>query len=125
MKKNRIYWILQIGGWSLFAAINIILRSLQEPLNGYYVVYYSLESAWYLVSTHIFRHFIIKWGWLDIKIKRIITKIFLAISILSVSNFIALVIIRTALAFEFDSDPASVGIVLLASFLIYFVYGEY
>lgn len=86
------------------------------------MVYYSLESAWYLVSTHIFRHFIIKWGWLDIKIKRIITKIFLAISILSVSNFIALVIIRTALAFEFDSDPASVGIVLLASFLIYFVW---
>ena len=122
MSKNKIYWILQVGGWTLFATINIILSFLQDTLDVYNFIYFILDSAWYLISVHILRYFIIRWGWLEIKIKEIILKVFAWIFLFTLTNFLVHLVILGALNFEFDYNPANVGVYLLACFLIYFVW---
>lgn len=120
MSKNKIYWILQVGGWSLFATINIILSFLQDALDVYNFIYFILDATWYLLSTHVLRHFILRWGWLEIKIKEILFKVFSFIFLVTLTNFLIYLSIHGALGFETDYDPASVGAYLLACFLIYF-----
>lgn len=120
MSKNKIYWILQVGGWSLFATINIVLNFLQDKLDVYNFIYFILDATWYLLSTHVLRHFILRWGWLEIKIKEILFKVFSFIFLVTLTNFLIYLSIHGALGFETDYDPASVGAYLLACFLIYF-----
>lgn len=125
MSKTKIYWILQIGGWLLFAAINIVLTYLQDTLNVYSFIYALLVSAWFIISTHIFRHLIIRWGWLNIKIKEIIFKIFLNLFLLTISNFLAhllFLILLGVLDVSYDLDPFNVGVTLLSTLFIYLVW---
>ena len=122
MNKTRIYWILQISGWSLFAATNIFLRYLKEPPDSYAFIYHFSEAAWYLLSTHLFRYFIDKKGWVDIKVRKIAFKIFLSLSFLSITNFFFGVVLIAAFDMEFDYGASNIGAYLLASFFIYFVW---
>lgn len=125
MSKIKIYWILQIGGWSLFAAINIVLTYLQDTLNVYYFIYAILISGWYIVSTHLFRYFIIKWEWLSAKIKEVLFKGIVSVFVLSILNFFVHLLIWLllgALDIKYDLDPVNIGVYLLATLLIYFVW---
>lgn len=124
MNKNRIYWILQIAGWSLFATINIVLAYLQENLTIYYFVYAILVLAWFFITTHIFRHYIIKWNWLDIEIKKILIKLFLFIFVLTASNFVMhlLFLVSLGLFVGDDLEPSTIFVTLISTFLIYFVW---
>jgi len=125
LDKKKIYWILQIGGWSLYAVIMIVLNYLKGTLNTQLVVYVILNSIWYLISTHIFRYFIIRWEWLSAKIKNILFKAIISLVILAVTNFITHITILYSLDIldvEFDLDPDVIGVYLLAIFLVYFVW---
>ncbi|MCK5102914.1 MAG: histidine kinase [Cyclobacteriaceae bacterium] len=125
MSKTKIYWILQIGGWALFAIVNIVLNYLQDTLNVQIFFYSLLISIWYIISTHIFRYFIIRKDWLNAKIKKVIFKIFIFIFALTISNFLVHLLIWLSLGvldFEYDLDPVNVGVYLLSTLLIYFVW---
>jgi len=124
LSKAKIYWILQISGWSLFAAINITLAYLQEGLTISYFIYAILVLFWFFVSTHFFRYVIIKWGWLEIKIKKILIRVFAGIFLLTISNFITHLGFLAALGMlsNEDIEPSTVGATLISTFLIYFVW---
>lgn len=125
MSKTKIYWILQIAGWSLFAAINIVLTFLQDTLNEYSFFYALLVSIWFLVSTHFFRCHIIKKGWLNIKIKEILLRGFFGLLLLTISNFLAHLIFLWSLGvldLTYDLDPFNIGVTLLSTLFIYFVW---
>ncbi|MCK5704457.1 MAG: histidine kinase, partial [Cyclobacteriaceae bacterium] len=84
-----------------------------------------LISIWYIISTHIFRYFIIRKDWLNAKIKKVIFKIFIFIFALTISNFLVHLLIWLSLGvldFEYDLDPVNVGVYLLSTLLIYFVW---
>ena len=117
--------MLQVGGWLLFAALNIILAYLQETLNPETFYYAILVSLWFLLSTHIFRLLIIKWNWLDIKIKDIAFKIFACLFILTITNFLAHLLFLTVLGIivvSYDLDSFNVGVTLISTLSIYFVW---
>ncbi|MCG8308609.1 MAG: histidine kinase [Cytophagales bacterium] len=124
MSKAKIYWILQTGGWSLFAAINIILAYLEENLTVYYLIYAVLVLAWFIISTHIFRYFILKWGWLEVKIKKIILKVFFCIFVLTISNFLThlLFLVSLGILLSGDLDLSTIGATLVTTFFIYFIW---
>ncbi len=117
--------MLQVGGWLLFAALNIILAYLQETLNPETFYYAILVSLWFLLSTHIFRLLITKWNWLDIKIKDIAFKIFACLFILTITNFLAHLLFLTVLGIivvSYDLDSFNVGVTLISTLSIYFVW---
>ena len=125
MSKRKIYWTLQIGGWMLFAVINLFLTYLQKNLNVYSFLYAVLLSAWFIVSTHIFRHFILKWAWLEERVNAIIVKLLSFIAVLTVTNFMVHLLILIALGvfnYEYDLDPSIIGANVLSTFFIYFAW---
>jgi len=124
LSKGKIYWIFQVGGWSLFAAINIILAYLQEGLTVSYFIYAILVLLWFFISTHFFRFIIKKWGWLEIKVRKVFLKVILSIFLLTFSNFITHLIFLAALDMLSMDDfaPSTVGATLISTFLIYFVW---
>lgn len=125
MSKTKIYWILQIGGWSLFAAIILGLNYLQDTFNVKSFFYAILTSIWYIISTQLIRHYIIKWEWLDSRIKEILFKVCISLSTLTFLNFLIHIIILLSLGvfdFEYDFDSVNIGVYLLSAFTIYFVW---
>jgi len=125
LNKTKIYWLLQSGGWSLYAFTNMLLAYLQYQFNLNYFLYATLLAAWYFISTHLFRLYILKSHWLTNKVKKILAKAFISIFLLSVINFVVHIIIWTllgALDYEIDFNPTNIGIHIIASFLIYFIW---
>jgi two-component system LytT family sensor kinase len=125
LRKKKIYWILQIGGWTLFAIVIIGLNFLQDTFNVISLFYAVLISFWYIISSQIFRHYIIKWEWIDSRIKEILFKIFISLILLTGLNFIIHIVILLSLGvfdFEYDFDSVNIGVYLLATLIIYFVW---
>ena len=125
MSKNKIYWILQITGWALFATINIGLNFLQDSFNIRSFFYTLLISFWYVISTHIFRYYMITWEWVNSKIKDIILKLFVCLIGLTLSNFLVHIIILLLLGvfdYSYDLDSVNIGVYLLATVIVYFVW---
>ena len=124
MNKAKIYWILQIAGWSTFAMIMIALSYLDQNLNVYYVNYIVLNFAWFIISTHVFRYFIIKWGWLEQKLKTVILRVLLSIFVLTTTNFVTHILFLSSLSILDESDLylSTIGATLASTFFIYFVW---
>lgn len=125
MNKEQAYWLLQIAGWSVFGIIIVVLNFLSDAISLQVYFYAVFISLWYLVSTHIFRHLIIRWEWISAKIKRIIFQVLLSILVLTILNFSIHLLIWLSLgALDFDSDldPDVAGAYLLSTFTIYFVW---
>ncbi len=123
LNKTKIYWSIQIGGWSLFATINMTLAYFQGNFNFYSFVYAFLLAVWFVISTHTYRIFLNRWGWLEKKIKEVIWRILLSIFIITITNFfihIGILASLGVLVVEYDLDPAQVGVYLLSTFFIYF-----
>jgi len=122
LSRNKIYWSLQIGGWSLYAIINMVFANIQGLFNINYLVYSILLSAWYLISTHLFRNFIKRSNWLTAKIKQIVVIVLISIIFLSLINFIihiAIWVTLGALKYEYDLDPVVIRVYMLSAFIIY------
>lgn len=84
-----------------------------------------MVSVWFLISTHILRYYIIKWEWLDLKIKDIVLKIFMGIFLLTISNFIIHLLTLNVLGiFElsYDLNPLNIGVNLLSTVFLYLIW---
>jgi len=125
LHKTRIYWLLQVGGWLIYAIINMVFANMSDQLNLIYFSYIILLSGWYLISTHIFREFLKKYNWLSAKIKHIVVIVLISIILLSLINFvihIAIWVILGALDYEQDLNPVMVRIYVFSSFVIYLLW---
>lgn len=125
MTKTRIYWLLQICGWALYATINMIFAQLREQFNLNYFLYSSLLAGWYIFSTHIFRLIILKYQWITAKIKHILLNVFICIALLTIVNFFIHILIWMligAFSYEYDLDPTIISVYLLSSFVLYFIW---
>lgn len=106
-------------------AINVLFTYFQESITPYYLIYALLLTIWFIVSTHIFRYFIIKWGWINFKIREIAFKVFLCLLLLTVTNYFAHLFFLISLGIlivSYDLDPLNISFTLLTTFFIYFVW---
>lgn len=132
MNKKKAYWICQIGGWSLYALLNIYILKTAEKLTYNLTLSIIVESLFYLFSTHLFRLFIINKGWLQLYIGKLLPRLVLAIVLLSASNYLYRILVAYALnLFDFDKEftflfvffdiTASLSLYIIWS-LFYFMY---
>ncbi len=84
MSRIKLYWILQIFGWSAWLANEVVL----------YINTYNLSFEWFtsavlniffaIILTHNFRKVIKKYDWIEISIERVIPRILLSVTAMSV-----------------------------------------
>lgn len=68
VNKRRLYWTLQVGGWTLFALSQIIgsvFASAGQGVSTQRVIFFVYEAFFCLLLTHIFRNVINRWKWLE------------------------------------------------------------
>jgi two-component system, LytTR family, sensor kinase len=122
MNRVRLYWLLQIVGWSVFALINLMFLSLARGISGVQVGAYFSLAAFYLISTHAFRYVIKTYGWFNLPISRLIINALGGLVLLSILNTFAQFLINLAfdtLNLQQDFQPLVILVNLFISFLYY------
>lgn len=122
MDKARLYWLLQVVGWSAFAMTNLFFVSLARGITSIQVGAHLGLAAFYLLSTHGFRYVIKSQGWLTFPLSKLVAHVLAGIVILSFMNTIAQIMINwvfnTLNPYE-DFQPLVILINLFTSFLYY------
>lgn len=122
MNRNRLYWVLQIVGWSGFSLINLLFVSLARGITAVQVGAYFSLAFFYLISTHAFRHVMKEQGWFNLPIARLTANALISLLVLSLANTFAQVLIN--LAFDTlnvleDLQPLIILVNVFISFLYY------
>lgn len=77
-KRNQIYWLSQATGWGLFVLGNILSASIQGSSHeGIYIISLFILIVG-ILTTHVFRMLIHKWGWTRLNIPALIPRVFAA-----------------------------------------------
>lgn len=85
MKKEKLYLLLQLGGWLTYVIIALLFAGVQnEPFNLKFITALFLIYVIGISITHGYRHFIIKFGWTKLSISHLIPKVLISIFILSI-----------------------------------------
>ncbi len=67
-KKQNIYWICQIVGWSFYVAINLIFFNLSYTTNISDVLVFMVWLPLGIIITHVYRYFIVKFNVLKLTV---------------------------------------------------------
>jgi hypothetical protein len=70
MNRNKIYWLSQISGWSLFVIVNIIVAASFEKLTMPRLELWLLIGFVGIILTHLLRKIIRKKNWLNLGLKK-------------------------------------------------------
>ncbi len=125
MTKRKFYWVFQIGGWFLYSLVNIFFYFSAEAFDPRQMASFFLMGSFYMISTHIFRIFIIRWGWLKLYITKLLPRVVMAVVLLSIIHYIFLGVVSTVIG-TFDGrvyfGQFFVLINLMSSTIIYFLW---
>lgn len=91
MRKQKIYWLCQIVGWSLYGLLQIVLYSIAQTADLSHIIGELIFVGVYLVSTHFIRFTLIHFGWFSLDLSKLIPRILLVILGLSFVNYMALI----------------------------------
>lgn len=85
LQKHRLYWTLQIGGWLLYALLQIIASALaSNTVSTNRVIFLLYEAFLCLLITHIFRLYLSRLRWLSFGLTRLIPNILLSVLLLAI-----------------------------------------
>jgi two-component system LytT family sensor kinase len=78
MNRKKVYWLSQVSGWLLFAAVNIVIFASFEEfnLNRLLIIFYLGFTG--VCLTHIYRSIIRKKDWLSLPLRQIIPRVLLS-----------------------------------------------
>lgn len=122
MNRIRLYWSLQILGWSSYTLINLFFVSLDRGVSPVQVGAFSSLAAFYLVSTQGLRKIVKKYGWFNLSFSRLVFNTLIALGVLSILNMIAQILINLVFGTldpEVDFRPLVISVNIFVSFLFY------
>ena len=85
VNKSRLYWTLQVGGWTLYALIQIIgsvFASESQGVSAQRVIFLTYEAIFCLLLTHVFRNLINRWRWLEASMAVLIPRVIVSVFVL-------------------------------------------
>lgn len=80
--KKRLYWTLQIVGWSVYALLQIIVFSIEKEIPARRIIFFAIEALICLGVTHYFREFLNRRKWLNLSVAKMIPRVVVSITIL-------------------------------------------
>lgn len=125
MNKKKLYWILQIVGWSLYGLLNIYIAYLSNTLSKSQALGQILFIPVFITLTHLYRNFIITRGWLQLLIQQLIPRVIIACLLLSIIDHFCLLILSTLLGNikpSYDLNTVVIFISILANLILYFLW---
>lgn len=125
MRRERIYWIFQLGGFFSYTLINVFLYIIANTVSFNTVLYAVFISVWFLLSTHIFRLYISSRHWVDLKISRLLPRILVATLLLSLLKYVFHVFLAGALGILDYSkvvDPLTIVAFIFAYMVFYVIW---
>lgn len=113
MVKKGLYWTLQIGGWLLYAVIQIVASALAsgrvEPRRVVFLVY---EALICLLITHFYRIFVKRKNWIGLPISRSFLLVLISVFVLGLVVYFVRMPVSFLLGLFDPSiafDPARIG----------------
>lgn len=79
VNKQKLYWTLQAGGWSLYAILQIAASFVAVGVSAQRIIFLLYEAAFCLLVTHAFRHFMNRWRWMSLGMQRLIPKVIVSV----------------------------------------------
>lgn len=77
--RKRVYWICQLSGWVLYvSAMGVVTLLLVDDIHPQLISNFVVTFILGLGLTHLYRYCIIKLGWLELNIYRLIPRVFIA-----------------------------------------------
>jgi two-component system, LytTR family, sensor kinase len=121
MYKKHIYWILQISGWTLYASINVFFIIIgSRPILFEAIFGFFLLGIFFIGSTHYFRKYIKKNGWIKLEITRLIPRVLAAVVSLSFFYVLfELVLIQIFDQFYFENTLIAILMNFSAAVILY------
>jgi len=136
--RDRLYWILQIGGWAFYALIQIVGSKIAfggESVSTTQMVFLSCEALCCLFLTHTLRQLINKWRWFSLGMSRLIPRVVLSVFTLAISLYILRVVVSFPLGLYNNEVAFSlnnfIGLTLVFTVIffiwsvLYFVYNYF
>lgn len=120
MNKARLYWSLQIGGWAIYAIVQIVavLELDEGTLSNQRIIFLLYEAALGLAVSHIYRNFINRWKWLSLTMPRLIPRVLFSVFIMGVIMYFLRIPVSIPLGL-FNKNVALDPIVLLGLSFVY------
>jgi Histidine kinase len=88
VNKRRLYWTLQIGGWLLYAilqiALSLVAAGTVSVRRGLFLF---AEASLCLIATHLFRIFLNRGRWLHLSMPRLIPRILMSVVVLGLAIY--------------------------------------
>lgn len=121
MRKDKLYLLLQLGGWLVYVIIALLFASvLKEPINLKFITALFLVYIIGLTITHLYRSVIIRFGWTKFNMVKLIPNILGSVIFLSVMFQVLYLLGRMVMFQEPQSLEVSdnIGNIFSWSFLI-------
>jgi two-component system, LytTR family, sensor kinase len=138
LNKKRLYWTLQIGGWTFYVIAQIVLSILlssSQTISVQRISFFIYEGFLCLLLSHGFRYLIIRWRWMGLELTRLIPSVVLSVFLLGVIIYFIRVPISISLdlfnpRIAFSIETILSGIITYAIFFflwssLYFIYNYF
>jgi len=107
LNKTNVYWLLQIGGWILYASFLIGSSFLDSgSISPKRVIFFVFDALLCLVVTHFFRNQLIRRKWLLFSMPRLLPSVLIAIFLMGFVVYFLRVPINFILSRTFDPAAA-------------------
>ncbi len=84
LSRKQIYWISQVTGWSLFVLINLLIIASFDELPWQRILVWIFLGTVGIIFTHLLRKVIRKKNWLNLPLKKTISRILIASIIMGI-----------------------------------------
>ncbi len=137
VNKTRLYWTLQVGGWTLYALAQIVFNVLASDNSGFSIqraLFFTYEAAFGLLLTHAYRAIINQGRWLSGGMTLLITRVVGMAYLLGLALFLLRIAISVPLgiynpdAFRPDNILGMTTVYALIFFIwsvLYFIYNYF
>ncbi|MCZ2140061.1 MAG: histidine kinase [Bacteroidia bacterium] len=82
LSKTRLYWLCQLGGWFIFIGLEIISYIRIDGYNSMLLTNALVNFILGILITHMYRLFVIKNGWLDLPLTKLLPRAIVTVAIM-------------------------------------------
>lgn len=111
LKRNKLYWISQASGWSLFVIVNLLIISSFETIPVNRIILWVFLGIYGIIFSHIYRLYIKKNNWTTLTLNKIIPRILIASFVVGIIIYAPVYISGYLLEVERDSQNITASIV--------------
>ena len=90
--RTRLYWICQISGWSFYALINIAFITAFDSFNWQKSILAIVLCGIGLWLTNLYHNYIKRKNWVELSLKKLIPRIFIASIVIGITLFLFLLV---------------------------------